>query len=66
MKNKKTTFDKLYNKERKRKKNKIKIKFMQKNYIKKIKKDNYKGNKKKFLSKRYFFYQCENRRFKKS
>lgn len=56
MKNKKTTFDKLYNKERKRKKNKIKIKFMQKNYIKKNKKDNYKGNKKKFLSKRYFFY----------
>lgn len=38
MENKKTVFDKLYNKERKRKKNKIKIEIMRKNYIRKIKK----------------------------
>lgn len=55
MKNKKTTFDKLYNKERKRKKNKIKIKFMQKNYIKKIKKIIIKEIKRSFYQKDIFF-----------
>ncbi len=55
MKNKKTTFDKLYNKERKRKKNKIKIKFIQKNYIKKIKKIIIKEIKRSFYQKDIFF-----------